>query len=169
MTDFSLLRRLRFVPRWAVVPTLRSQNVAEHSFHTLWIYAWLYDRYQFNAPSFYDALRVLAHDADEAISGDAPGPSKGPPNTEGASADKAWMKVADYLEAGLFLLEEQALGNTCLDPILDDLKWRGGLWVEHLSSFGWFVGVDGHKHFEVMLDDLWSEVSIHDHPGLRGL
>lgn len=163
--NWANLRRLRFVPRWAVVATIREQNVAEHSFHVLWIHAWLAEKFRFTVGSYYDALRILTHDDDEAVSGDAPSPSKGFASTESADAAKCWLKVADCLEAALFMREEAALGNSTTAPIEHDAIYRGQLWVERLRSFGWQI--DGG--FERVLNQLWDEVDTSKHPMMKGI
>lgn len=124
------LRRLATVPRWAVVSTIRNQSVAEHSFHVATLCLWLgplHDDVYAGNTSMGDVLTsALRHDEMESISGDVPSPIK--PHMEGTSMDmlgakldldqygcslaiKQIVKVADVLEALIFLNEEMGMGN----------------------------------------------------------
>ena len=147
-----------------MVPHVKPQNVAEHSFHVLWIYFWLYEKYAFNTPSFFDAMRVLAHDADEAMTGDHPSPTKGLPDTSEAMQNKCWVKIADCLEMDVFLREEKALGNSAIDDIQKDNSYRAQCWVDKLKTFGCTV-----PKFDKLADTLWDEIKINKHVGLRGV
>lgn len=118
--DLRWSRRLSFVPRWSVVPTIRQQSVAEHSFHVAQAVLWLLpqhavwhtgnhmDRTVFESEALKEAL---LHDLDEAAKGDAPSPSKKPKDAEGMTQVQILVKVADVLEAIGFIHEEKALGN----------------------------------------------------------
>lgn len=70
------LMRLQHTMRWSIVPTTRTQSVAEHSFNV----AMIAGRIARHAPICIDAgvLReaALMHDAPEAILGDMPTPTK---------------------------------------------------------------------------------------------
>ena len=137
------LRRLADVPRWAVIPTIHKQSVAEHSFHVAHIALWLIDYYPRIPISDYIITDVLyyalIHDETEAITGDIPSPagqrhipgkSSAFEKTSGQGATTAdddvrdLLKVADLLEAFLFVKEEMALGNKMLDSILLSIRSR---------------------------------------------
>lgn len=142
------LRTLAYVPRWAIIRTLRQQSVAEHSFYVA-LYAdkiasminWSGDR--------VDLFRVaLLHDLDEVLTGDISQPGKQwirsvmnseqkmnldaimlkqtarrIPEYEGIITNaitdgnieynelNAIIKVADILEACLYLADEKFSGN----------------------------------------------------------
>jgi 5'-deoxynucleotidase YfbR-like HD superfamily hydrolase len=74
----TLLSQMRFieqggqVQRMHTIPTLRSQNVAAHSFGVAWWCYLLIDSY----PSPWLLLAALAHDLPEALTGDIPSPAK---------------------------------------------------------------------------------------------
>lgn len=108
------LRRLSWVPRWAVVPTIHKQNVAEHSFHVSVLALWLVSMHARGGEGNFKLdvlLTAMQHDADEARSGDAPSPYKDTPfDTE--DQIEIVVKCADKLEALLFIEEEKMLGNT---------------------------------------------------------
>lgn len=74
--DLVDLLALSHVPRWAILPMLRHQTVAEHSYRVAVITHWLYNQAD---PGMMHAAMVtyaLAHDAEEARTGDIPGPAK---------------------------------------------------------------------------------------------
>jgi hypothetical protein len=109
-------------------------------------------------------MRIAAHDDEEAIEGDAPGPSKGMPDASNADQEKCWLKIADYLEACMTIREDAALGNSTLSGIFTDACNRGQIFVERLREFG----VDVHS-FSAIEAFLWRKVDIHKHPGMRGV
>lgn len=132
-TIFLRLRRLSDVPRWTVVPTIRPQNVAEHSFHVASLALWLGPRHAAVAQgsiSMGDVLTAaLCHDEFESVSGDIPSPVKKLvctlPLEEKISAFSATgeikriIKICDLLEALVFLKEETHMGNCRIDEIFD--------------------------------------------------
>jgi hypothetical protein len=119
------LRRLSIVPRWSVVPVLRRQSVAEHSFHVTALAVWLVTLHGRGSEGKF-VLEVMqyamTHDITEAGEGDAPSPSK--PKAEASAEDqvKVVVKCADILEALMFAYEEKMLGNQMgMDVIMDHL------------------------------------------------
>lgn len=136
---YSSLYRLNTVPRWAIVPTIKTQSVAEHTFNVMWIANWLT---QFTAG--VDPHKLLfdcmVHDADEAFSGDTPSTHKPRPTDKdiaSMSRRKIVLKVADGLEALVFLAAEEQFGNKRIESVMLDVlnnvdryckhfPWRGG-------------------------------------------
>lgn len=124
-------RRLHFVPRWVVVPTIQRQVVGLHAFGVARAAMWLLERHvKWDDTEF--VLRVvslsLTHDDKEAKTGDNPSPSKdkGEPDT---SEVNVVVKVADVLEAIAFINEEKAMGNQYgMDVILADLHNQLQFW-----------------------------------------
>lgn len=117
-------RRLSFVPRWVVMPTIRKQSVAEHSYHVAQTVRWLMQfapvPLQTHEKEF--VLAALDHDTDEAVSGDTPSPNKAQASPEMAPMSKVFVKVADLLEAVAFVHEEMLLGNRYgMDQVLGNL------------------------------------------------
>ena len=107
------LRRLQWVPRWVVVPTIKKQSVAEHSFSVVTISLWLA---KFHArgedPEFLIKVvrHAMEHDSEEAVTGDIPSPVK--QDNYGSQHDYVCLvRVADKLEAILFCWEEATMGN----------------------------------------------------------
>lgn len=116
MNDLELRksRRLTFVPRWSVVPTIRKQQVDQHVYHSAQIVRWLLKQHMWmndQAKTLEIVLKMLDHDNEEALTGDAPTPSKPMVAPFNAHQDYIVMKCADILEAICFLQEEKAMGN----------------------------------------------------------
>lgn len=118
-------RRLSVVPRWSVVPTVRKQNVAEHSYHVVMLCMWMMPFLAGGSDLAFqwDVVRLaLAHDLEEAADGDAPSPSRPVIDYSTADQAKVVVKVADILEAYLFMQEETCMGNTHnANPVIDYL------------------------------------------------
>lgn len=130
--------RLSVVPRWSIVRTIQQQSVAEHSFRV----ALIADRIAkdwFNITSQVDLYRInqyaLRHDASEAITGDIPAIVNDMFDHEGLTSRYSdivshnlagketnnIVKIADYIEALLFLNTERVLGNTTVHLVYRDV------------------------------------------------
>lgn len=120
-------RRLSFVPRWVIVPTVHKQNVAEHTFHTVQLCRWLLARHASGGDGKF-VLEVLEdaldHDEREAAEGDIPSPRK--TRLEPLNQKEVILKCADLLEALAFLQEERNFGS---------LHWVGPIWQDVYSKF----------------------------------
>jgi len=104
---------------------------------------------------------ALVHDADEAVTGDLPTPTK-PMNTDNATLDKCVLKIADCLEAALFLSEELSMGNSSIADILDDVISRGSMWTKKMST----MCNDPDITFMVLFDELMQITNPSYHPGM---
>ena len=132
------LRRLSTVPRWTTVPMTRRQNVAEHSFHVAWIVleiANYSDAVKNGDLELSDLLTLaLIHDESEAVSGDLATPFKRHWVADAVNdMEKAYdmgrhfksldpqayaiIKMADLIEAIIWLNEESTLGNKLIKSI----------------------------------------------------
>lgn len=134
------LRRLSSVPRWVVIPTIHHQNVAEHSFHVAHIALWVVQQLKWAvAVDVADILYyALIHDEMEAITGDTPSPANAEHMPNKATYEnehlmgkapatpgiKRLLKLADLLEAWLFVLEEKQMGNTGLQMVEESIIMR---------------------------------------------
>lgn len=126
----SVARTLSTVSRWAVVPTIRRQSVAEHVFQVLRIAAIINaDVYnqscEESQPELAKILNgaldyVLYHDDSEVYTGDIPGPAKRLFNMSEIPDKRsvrhyeisvAIAKLADVYEALIFCNEEASMGN----------------------------------------------------------
>ena len=141
-------RRLGFVPRWTVIPHNNKQSVAEHSFYValytdkICTMLELSDTQRAKIVSY-----ALRHDMAETIHGDIPSPAKrrlvlnDHAATEealfielyGSDADyydyrhatdyaHSIVKLADRMEAAMWLTQEVAMGNSQLGELAQDLR-----------------------------------------------
>jgi hypothetical protein len=131
-------RRLGVVPRWTIVPTINKQHVDAHSFQVVVLADWLCTMHGTTHHSvkrhreFRSQVMEWAvyHDLEEAATGDAPTPSKPPPTLpKELSQVQLTVKLADVLEALLFIHEERLFGNCRVTEIWDELLTRfSGYW-----------------------------------------
>ena len=164
----SHLRRLRFVPRWGVVPTIKQQNVAEHCFGVVWVLIWLHDQLQL-APSLLDIRYAVSHDALEAVTGDHPSPSKPEVNYINMPVQKKLVKIADLVEMEMTLNEETKLGNVALADVTIDIKMRLNKCVRATAQDEAFVSRFGSVYnaeeaLFTALQVLFDSVAVTRHP-----
>jgi 5'-deoxynucleotidase YfbR-like HD superfamily hydrolase len=125
-----------------VVPTVQHQNVAEHSYHVAHIALWVAREHQQYSDGSLDAALMyyaLIHDETEAITGDIPStagehhvPGKSSvfekTHNHGATSApdevRSILKIADLLEALLFVKEEIQLGNFNLRTVQESISKR---------------------------------------------
>lgn len=132
------VRRLSHVKRWAIVPKIKEQSVAEHSYYvalyTLKICQILEKSAEFSLKAVEYALQ---HDAGEAFTGDIPSPLKDiVVGIDKAESDmRSWMglnapvaddvvavvHLADKLDALLWLTQEYHMGNTTIVRLKHEL------------------------------------------------
>ena len=163
-----LARRLSFVPRWVVVPMVRRQNVAEHSYHVAMLCNALLDHHErCDDVSFRHSVLVgaLDHDCEEARSGDHPSPSKDGtrPKASDLCEIDIVIKVADKIEAALYCHEDMELGNKAVSRIMDDAIKRGESYWEF---FKWQERLGSKPSFECLVRDLGQACSLNRHPVL---
>lgn len=121
------------VRRFHVHPTVRQQNVAEHTYGVVALVYVLADM----RPSPELVLAALLHDTPEQVTGDVPSPTKremrmnwdyiekqimdrfGLPTVVLSEEDKRLLKLADIMDGMLFAGREAALGNTALREVYD--------------------------------------------------
>lgn len=154
------LRSLMVVPRWTIVPTIRSQNVGEHSFHVAWVALWLN---QFALTPYTQGVlleEAIMHDGEESVTGDVPSNFKsfvkGAINgflinrgmySKASVGLRQFVKLADIIEALIFIREEELLGNRRLDKIRTELlsklsdvasnvKWDITAWHKYREENG---------------------------------
>lgn len=142
------------VMRWQIVPTIKQQSTAEHSFFVALLVPRIAAliRWRANNQQFYWLNRyALLHDSLEGITGDVPTPvKKYLPELKSAEqallaecsteyrnymrqiADgvliwsdiKAIVAFADSLEAAIFLRKEYRLGNRAVSTVLAEIVAR---------------------------------------------
>lgn len=159
------MRRLSFVPRWTIVPTIRKQSVAEHSFQVAAItlvLLGLHKKGQEGAFRLVVLEKALRHDMSEAATGDEPSPSKEPKDYGSFNQIDITVKMADLIEAILFVEDERMLGNRAMDLIHE------GLFSEATRAWRFF----DQKHiaptpFPCVLADLMGATRLSVHPGME--
>jgi 5'-deoxynucleotidase YfbR-like HD superfamily hydrolase len=152
------LLNLSHVPRWSIVPHLRPQSVAEHSFRVAAIA--LEIAHQLNPPGLPSSVVItgnilrwaITHDGPEAETGDIPSPIKQYVFKDDAEAklcpwyvaeahgiheqERAVVKIADKIE-GVFFLQEWGIGQKSLEAQVSTRKQI----AEHVeaarSRWGW--------------------------------
>ena len=157
-------RRLHFVPRWSVMPTIRKQSVAEHVYGVMAIAHWLLEHHE-RATDRNFALDVyqcvIKHDLEEAVTGDTPSPIK--PQDEGCPLTQVGVlvKCADILEALAFLREEKSLGNTNTGGVSDALRKKfGRVW----EKFDHVDGPNNSPDHDRMIHNFFMIVNPGNHP-----
>lgn len=102
MTDLPLpvILRLSHVPRWVIVPTLKTQTVADHSWRVAVISVELAQLLRAGRSFQLEAAAVAVfHDVDECLTGDVPASTKPSPSYSTMKDVDVVVKVADYFEA----------------------------------------------------------------------
>ena len=147
------LRRLSHVPRCTILRTIRDTNVAEHTFHVMWIYVWLCARCSYPV-STTEFISVLNHDENEAFTGDIPASQKSWREPE--STFDAILQVADKMEFILYCDEERQMGNTTLREA------RAHSWNKAHRTWEWlwknWGGVSQWRTLSAVYYKLWEKV-----------
>lgn len=114
------VRDMSHVRRWAIVPTITSQTLTDHSYYVALYATQICGMLDLPVTTAL-LVHCLVHDMDELTTGDIPTPAKQYMNAPTPICDgsreflplvyKRVVKVADLLDATLFLIDEQGLGN----------------------------------------------------------
>lgn len=155
-------RDLAHVPRWAILPTTRTQTVAEHSyFVSLYTSQICLLAMGLGYITAVDLGRIvnyaLVHDRDEAYMSDIPGPVKrnikDPEKLESyihhmdskifatkpipRGVDKLIVKAADLMDEVAFLWGESQMGNRDAERLIPEVELR----LHHaIDNLPWFTG-----------------------------
>lgn len=140
-------RRLRFVPRWGVMPVIKPQNVAEHSYHVTMLARWLVQYHERHDDKSFLAdvlVHALEHDIEEAVTGDIPAPYKERQmdmmdlmdEDDTTSEAESVVKLADVMEALVYLQEEMALGSSLLGSVF---KERWDVYLGRYNHVAWRI------------------------------
>ena len=149
-------RDLAHVPRWAIMPTTRTQSVAEHSYYVS-LYANQIAHYMWEEGyiSEIDVIMIssyaLGHDRNECFMSDIPGPVK-----RGSKMNKEYeheqekryfdrplekseiceivIKIADLMDEYAFWMDQMFMGNRRSEVILDKIQLRLDLAVDNLPT-----------------------------------
>lgn len=143
------LRTASVVPRWTIVRTLSQDNVAIHSYFVVYYALQIARLVQWKGPLADLMFVALMHDVEETITGDQVSPVKREIIDEAKAANfisgqmkerlplieaqleaimngphadvvEKIVKVADKVDAVLYLIMEQRMGNHVLDRLYND-------------------------------------------------
>lgn len=120
--------------RFHTVETIKTQNIAEHSFGVAWLCEWLTN----GGASKELIMAALEHDLAEQVTGDIPAPAKrqlgirdligkreetilrnnGLRYADGLNTQEiSVLKMADAIDGMVFCLREMQLGNTTMNVV----------------------------------------------------
>lgn len=182
------LRVLAHVPRWVVVPVIRRQNVAEHSFFVAHYVAELLDHPVFknkHSDWKYAAMRyAVMHDRSEARTGDFPGPIKRMMQDpvrrmrleEKAEASlgpapykddliRRVVKAADTIEEYFYLCSEQQMGSRVVEVLIFEGMDRMARALRDIDCYDLMDKIVGEAHaFERGLSTLTDDTDLPPEP-----
>ena len=138
-------RDLAHVPRWGIMPVIKRQSVAEHSyFVTLYAYH-ICEALNLEGPIVTATLKhCVEHDRSEVYTSDIPGPVKRAvgkeahdayvkaedpkrfttPDGSGNKVAVAIRKLADLMDEYAYLTSEFDIGNSNVGPAITDIETR---------------------------------------------
>lgn len=181
------LRTAAVVQRWSIVRTLNPDPVSSHSFFVTFYALQIARLVNWPGPYADLTFVALMHDIEETITGDIVSPVKHAVIDEGASnnfiseqmklrmplvetqlgviMESMWgssieriVKVADKIDAVLFLIIEQRMGNAVLAPLyqdaLNNLAIAWSLMVEEL-------GFTGSRPKQIWDSEIWPAIQAH--------
>lgn len=145
---FGIIPSLRasIVPRWSIIKTTRRQSLAEHNYNVSVITKYLCEKMEIEESlATKAAVDALTHDYDEIYTGDIPSPAKTKEKREVTEVTGAIIKLADALEAWLFIQHNCADSDevkiwiqenlyTIISNISNNLPLPSGTITEILSS-----------------------------------
>lgn len=122
--DLNRIFRLSAVPRWSVIHTIQKQSVSEHTTNVVALCCKMWWEKLVPEDIKLDELlqTALEHDAEEGATGDYPSPSKRPAEVK-SDLERA-IKIADVLEAFMFICRERSLGNVSVINIYTELEQK---------------------------------------------
>ncbi|RPJ29588.1 MAG: HD domain-containing protein [Chloroflexi bacterium] len=124
-----MLRDMMHVKRWAIVPTTKQQSIAEHQYFVM-LYTIELCKLTGLTPTSNLLTYAALHDVDEIHSGDIPAPYKHPSieydskytqNLKSllTGSEISLVKLADLMEATMFLIDEANSGNKRIKLLLE--------------------------------------------------
>lgn len=153
-------RELAYVKRWGIIRAIRSQSVAEHAYFVTRYLMDIYKAMGMGQPRMEMVEYSIRHDDGELHSGDIPTPYKklmglqcNRPKFLWEMTDLEWelFKAADTLEAILFLVDEELLGNKTVSVVCNEM-------CEQLSQMTFSIAMpDG----EALSKWLWLRIDAH--------
>lgn len=188
------LRTASIVQRWSIVRTLNPDSVANHSFYVSFYALQIARLVEWPGPYADLTFAALMHDVEETFTSDIISPVKKQIVDPAALAnfideqmkerlpllgaqieaiyDSMWgesieriIKVADKVDAVVFLILEQRMGNTVLEPLYRDalenlvVAWHE-LGVE-LHGSELHQGAEGDAHRVLWNDQIYPALQAH--------
>lgn len=193
------LRTAAVVKRWSIVRTLADDLVSSHSYFVTFYALQIARLIDWAGPYADLTFTALMHDAEEFITGDLVSPVKREIIDEGKYAnyvstqmkqrlplveaqleaimDSEWassidriIKVADKVDAVIFLITEQRMGNTVLGPLYQDALKN---LIEAWSDLGAELYGDGisvsDAHVTLWQNEIWPAIQAHWKNGSVGI
>lgn len=148
-------KRLSIVPRWTIVTTIQKQTVADHCFRVARLVERMATEFGLSATIRQTAVELaLHHDDDEHVTGDIPSIAKKyldkdalhrdfPSRTHLDAVVRDVIKVADKVEAIIFLRTEKALGNQTVDKVLRHVCESLYDYCQKNGLMHWYAALEG--------------------------
>lgn len=193
------LRTASVVQRWSIVRTINPDSVANHSFYVCFYALQIARLIGWPGPYADLTFAALMHDAEEFITGDLVSPVKNEiiddgkyanfvseqmklrlPGVEtqmdviaesmwGASIDRI-IKVADKVDAVLYLITEARMGNGVLHPLQRDAMENLVIaWDNILEGEMFATDEDRKRHRDMWNDTIYPAIQAHYQHGSIGI
>lgn len=189
------LRTAAVVKRWSIVRTFNDDLVSSHSYFVTFYALQIARLVGWSGPYADLTFAALMHDAPEFVTGDLVSPVKRAivdldkhnawvteqmrtrmPGVDGqlqAIMDSEWgpgidriVKVADKVDAVLFLITEQRMGNTVLELLYNDaLKNLTEAWTNLFGE----LGLNDDRRQDLWDDQIWPAIQAHWKNGSVGI
>lgn len=192
------LRTAAVVQRWSIVRTLTDDSVSNHSFFVAFYTLQVARLIQWPGPYADLTFAALLHDAEEFITGDLVSPVKREIIDEGKYAnfvsqqmklrmpgveaqleiimESMWgssidriIKVADKIDAVLFLITEQRMGNAVLAPLHQDAMENLVLAWHDLGVETYIEEKDRAAHQDLWNNEIYPAIQAHWKTGSVGI
>ncbi len=182
------LRTASVVRRWSIVRTIHPDSVAEHQFYVAFYAVRLAQLLQWRGPVGDLMFYALMHDAEELVTGDIVSPVKRGlvdeeradqfieeqmherlplvhrqlaviKESEFGTQIERIVKVADKVDACIFLILEQTTGNTRLAPLYQDAEHN---LITAVIDLGKELGYEDNDWSErLMADEIGPALAAH--------
>ncbi len=185
------LRTASVVKRWSIVRTFQPDSVAEHSYYVTFYAVQIARLIEWPGPMADLMYMSLMHDVEETFIGDIVSPVKHAVLDEGkygnyitdqmkqrlplvdtqldVIAESQWgtniekiVKVADKIDAVLFLITEQRMGNAVLAPLYQDA-------VTNLSAAWQDLCIETGSQHRLWDDEIWPAIQCQWKHGGNGI
>lgn len=192
------LRTASVVQRWSIVRTLTEDSVSNHSFYVAFYALQIARLINWPGPYQDLMFAALLHDVEEVIISDIISPVKKAIVDQGAMSNflseqmklrlplietqldaiyqSIWadsieniVKVADKVDAVIFLVIEQRMGNAVIAPLYDDAQQHLRAAWEALGLTLYATKYEIAAHGHLWDDQLWPAIQSHWRHGAIGI